>query len=236
MALTFGGSQVILPSGFSGLGTGTSPLFFGNASVTMTPQTAQAWGLSTSGATAVAGGGDAGAGGAAGGVLGNIGIGASIGQAIGAAVGAFINAKATSYVLEKQAEINRINQGRAQLGFESALRAGESQISKVTREAGAIKAKQKTAMASNGVSLGQGSAAEVAASTEVNKKLDVKNIQANALANSWGYSTQATQYGMQASLQQMGAGYQNATAVSQTISSGLEAIGTVADRWYYYNR
>ena len=91
-------------------------------------------------------------------------------------------------------------------------------------------------MAANGVSLGQGSAAEVAASTEVNKKLDVKNIQANALANSWGYSTQAAQYGMQANMQVMGAGYQSATAVSQTIATGLDSIGTVADRWYYYNR
>ena len=187
------------------------------------------------GATITANASGAGAGGGAG-MLGNLGIGASIGQAIGAAVGAFITANATSYVLEKQAEINRLNQGRMQLGYESALRAGESQISKVTREAGAVKAKQKTAMAANGVSLGQGSAAEITASTEINKKLDVKNIQANALANSWGYSTQATQYGMQASLQQMGAGYQSATAVSQTISSGLESIGTVADRWYYYNR
>ncbi len=187
------------------------------------------------GATITANASGAGAGGGAG-MLGNLGIGASIGQAIGAAVGAFITANATSYVLEKQAEINRLNQGRMQLGYESALRAGESQISKVTREAGAVKAKQKTAMAANGVSLGQGSAAEITASTEINKKLDVKNIQANALANSWGYSTQATQYGMQASLQQMGAGYQSSTAVSQTISSGLESIGTVADRWYYYNR
>lgn len=236
MALTFGGSQVILPSGFSGLGTGGTATPFGGSMVTMSPETLQAWGLSAPGTTAVAGGGSAGSGGASGGMLGNIGIGASIGQAIGAAVGAFINAKATSYVLEKQAEINRINQGRMQLGYESALRAGESQISKVTREAGAIKAKQRTSMAANGVSLGQGSAAEVAASTEVNKKLDVKNIQANALANSWGYSTQAAQYGMQANMQVMGAGYQSATAVSQTIATGLESIGTVADRWYYYNR
>lgn len=214
-------------------------LMLGGSTVTMTPATAQAWGISSVPQSVGSGfGGAGGSGGSQGGsgALGSIGIGASIGQAIGAAVGAFISAKATSYVLEKQAEINRLNQGRMQLGYESALRAGESQISQVTREAGAVKAKQKNAMAANGVSLGQGSAAEITATTEINKKLDVKNIQANALANSWGYSTKATQYGMEASLQQMGAGYQNATAVSQTISTGLESIGQVADRWYYYNR
>ena len=213
MALTFGGAQVTLPSGFSGLG--------GQIALPSTTGSSVPGGASGSGGM---------------GVFGNIGIGVSIGQAIGSAVGAFISSKATSYVLEKQAEINRINEARAQLGYESAIRAGESQISKVTREAGAVKAKQKTAMAANGVSLGQGSAAEIAASTEVNKKLDVKTIQENALANSWGYSTKATQYGTYANAQMMGAQYASDTAISSTIAKGLESIGTVADRWYYYNR
>lgn len=169
------------------------------------------------------------------GVMGNVGLGASIGAAIGAAVSAFIGAKAQSYVLEKQAEINRLNQGRAQMGYESALRAGESQISKVTREAGAVKARQRASMAANGVSLGEGSAAELTATTEINKKLDVRTIQENALANSWGYSTKATQYGMLAQAQGMGSSYQDSTAFSQAIGTGLEKIGTVADKWYYYN-
>lgn len=213
-------------------------LMFGGSSVTMSPTTAQAWGIQSvpqsGSALGSAGGGSSGSGGA--GPMGNLGIGVAIGQAIGAAVGAFISSKATSYVLEKQAEINRINEARMQMGYESALRAGESQISKVTREAGAVKARQKTAMASNGVSLGVGSAAEITATTEVNKKLDVRTIQENALTNSWGYANKASQYGVLANTQMMGAQYASDTAVSSTIAKGLESIGTVADKWYYYNR
>ncbi len=213
-------------------------LTFGGASVTMTPATASAWGIQqvpAAGATATATSSTGGASGV-GNALGNFGTGLAIGQAIGAVVGAFISSKATSYVLDKQAEINEINKGRAQLGYESALRAGESQIGKITREAGAVKAKQRNAMAANGVSVGVGSSAEVLATTDANNELDVRTIQENAIANAWGYSSKATQYDMIASTQRMGAEYASDTAISSTIAKGLESVGTVADKWYYYNR
>lgn len=214
-------------------------LTFGGSSVTMTPAVAQAWGIqSVPQTTSTYGSSLGGSGGASGGgssFAGNLGIGVSVGQAIGAAVGAFISAKASSYVLEKQAEMLKMNEERMQMGYESALRAGESQISKVTREAGQIKARQRNSLAANGVSLGVGSAAELTTSTNVNKALDVKNIQENALANAWGYSTKATQYRIAATASQMGASYANDTAVSSTISKGLESIGNVADKWYMYN-
>lgn len=220
---------------------------FGGSSLTITQPTSAGFSIqgvpslmtapgSTLGMTSAASTVNSGSSSGGGGMMGNVGMGVSIGQAIGAAVGAFITSKATSYVLKQQAEINKINEARMQMGYESALRAGESQISKVTREAGAVKAKQKNAMAANGVSLGQGSAAEVTATTEVNKKLDVRNIQENALTNSWNYSNKASQYNALANTQLMGAQYASDTAVSSTISKGLESIGTVADKWYYYNR
>ncbi len=212
-------------SNFSGLGTNIS-LGSGADAVGFTARPGASITVNNMASTSSSGGS----------AWGTVGMGIGIGQAIGAAVGAFISSKATSYVLKQQAEINKINEARMQMGYESALRAGESQISKVTREAGSIKAKQKTAMAANGVSLGVGSAAEITASTEANKKLDVRTIQENALANSWGYSAKATQYGSLVSAQMMGAQYASDTAVSSTIAKGLESIGTVADRWYYYNR
>lgn len=213
-------------------------LTFGGSTVTMTPTTAAAWGIQqvpAAGATAAGAGSASGASGS-GSTFGNLGMGLAVGQAIGAVVGAFISSNATSYVLDKQAEINEINKGRAQLGYESALRAGESQIGKVTREAGAVKAKQRNAMAANGVSIGVGSSAEVLATTDANKELDVRTIQENAIANAWGYSTKATQYDMIASTQRMGAQYASDTAISSTIAKGLESVGNVADKWYYYNR
>jgi Tfp pilus assembly protein PilX len=212
-------------------------LTFGGASVTMTPATASAWGIQQVPAAGATAAGASSAGGASGGnTWGNLGMGLAVGQAIGAVVGAFISSNATSYVLNKQAEINEINKGRAQLGYESALRAGESQIGKVTREAGAVKAKQRNSMAANGVSVGVGSSAEVLATTDANKELDVRTIQENAIANAWGYSTKATQYDMIANTQRMGAQYASDTAISSTIAKGLESVGSVADKWYYYNR
>ena len=169
-------------------------------------------------------------------VLGNIGLGVSIGQAIGAAYSAYNTGRTLKYTLKKQAEVMKINQAKMQLNTEQALRSGESQIAALTIKAGALKAKQKTAMAANGIQVGSGSSAEVLATTDAMKKLDIRTAQENALAAAWGYQSKADNYATQARNLQSAANYQGATAVSSAIGSSLEKIGAVADKWYTYSR
>lgn len=168
-------------------------------------------------------------------ITGGVGMGAAIGQAIGSIYTAYSSSKLSGDLLKTQQHINENNAKIAQMGYESALRAGESEIQKLTMRAGAIKSKQRAAMAANGIKLGVGSAADVTASTEVMKKLDMNTAHQNALASAFGYSVRQANYESMAKAQGYAGSYnQGAGAVGMTIGSALEGVGQVADRWYKY--
>ena len=164
-----------------------------------------------------------------------IGLGLSIGQLIGGIYSTYSGSKLAGDLLKTQQHINENNAKIAQMGYESAMRAGESEIQKISMNAGAVKSKQKAAMAANGIKLGVGSAADVTASTEVMKKLDMNTAHQNALASAFGYSVRQSNYEGQAKAQGYAGSYnQGAGAVGMTIGSALEDVGQVADRWYKY--
>jgi Tfp pilus assembly protein PilX len=166
------------------------------------------------------------------GLMGNMSMGLSIGQAIGSVYSAFAQASATKYALNKQAQIMEDNRQIAQMGAESAFRAGEAQIAQLTYKAGQRKAAQRSSFAANGVALGNGSVAEVLASGDIMKEIDKDTAQMNALANAWGYKRQASQYAIQSGVAGIKAG---ATSGWGGAASGLLEHGTaVADRWYRY--
>ena len=168
-------------------------------------------------------------------VMGGIGLGSAIGQLIGGMYSAYAGSKLAGDLLKTQKHINENNAKIAQMGYESAMRAGESEIQKITMNAGALKSKQKAAMAANGIKLGVGSAADVTASTEAMKKLDMNTAKQNALASAFGYSVKQSNYEGMAKAQGVAGSYnQNAGATGMTIGSALEGVGTVADRWYKY--
>ena len=164
---------------------------------------------------------------------GQMAMGLSVGQAIGSVYSAFSSAKAQKYALNKQAEIMENNRQIAQMGAESAFRAGEAQIAQLTYKAGQRKASQRAAFAANGVAMsGGGSYAEVMASGDIMKAIDKDTAQMNALANAWGYKRQASQYGMQAGVAGIKANY--TSGFGDAASSLIENGSAVADRWYRY--
>lgn len=164
---------------------------------------------------------------------GSMSMGLSIGQAIGSVYSAFASASAQKYALNKQAQIMENNRQIAQMGAESAFRAGEAQIAQLTYKAGQRKASQRAALAANGVAMkGGGSYAEVLASGDIMKEIDKDTAELNALANAWGYKRQASQYAMQSGIAGIKAG---STSGWGGASSSLIEHGTaVADRWYRY--
>lgn len=166
--------------------------------------------------------------------IGGASVGIAIGQAIGAMYGAWQTGRTTKYVMGKQAEIAEHNRQRGQMAAESAYRAAEGQAAQLTYQAGQLEAKQRTAYAANGVALGEGSSAEVLASSEVMKKIDMKNLRMNALATAWGYKNQALQAGGQeASFGRLGSAYQ-ASEMGKGFSGMLEGATLAADRWYRF--
>ena len=86
------------------------------------------------------------------GVLGGVNLGLAIGQAVGGAFDAYTTSKTSSYVLKQQRKVLEANKAVAQMGAESAMRAGESQVAQITYEAGLRQAKQRTAFAANSFS------------------------------------------------------------------------------------
>ena len=173
--------------------------------------------------------------GGGGGIAGGISLGTAIGQMIGSVVTARGAARLSADVLKTQAHINENNAKIAQMGYESAMRAGDSEIQRITMSAGSLKSKQKAAMAANGIRLGVGSAADVTASTDVMKELDMHTARSNAIGAAFGYSTKASNYRSTAAAQQTVAAYNGSDgATGMTIGAALEGVGTVADRWYKY--
>ena len=124
------------------------------------------------------------------GYAGAAGIGYQLGNGIGKAVGAYITAKGQAAQLKAQAGISEDNARLAQFGVEQAFRAGEAQVAQIAYKQAQVKARQRTAIAANGIALGVGNTAEVTASTDIQAEQDKIQAQINALSQAWGYRRQ----------------------------------------------
>lgn len=151
---------------------------------------------------------------------------------------AALNARSTSF----SAELNRQT---AENAAQSVLAQGQAQIAQLTKRVGKIKGQQQAAMAAQGVDLGVGNAAEITASTDLEKENDVHTLEANALRAAWGYrlqsdadygraQTQAQNYRTQSAL--YGTAAEQSNPVMAGATSLIGGAGTVASRWYSNNR
>lgn len=161
-------------------------------------------------------------------------IGLAIGQMIGSVYSAYSTGKTLKYVSKKQEEIAENNRQMAQMSAESAYRQGESQMAQLTYKAGQVKAQQRVAMGANGVKIGSGSTAEVLASTEVMKRLDMNSVKLNAISSAWGYKAQGLQASNAGSIARIMGDYRASEGMSQAAGSLLEKGSVVADRWSRY--
>lgn len=123
-------------------------------------------------------------------MVGALGIGLEVGQGIGEAVGAYISAKATAASYAAQASISRDNAYAAQFGVEQSFKQGEAAVASIGYKQAETKARQRVAMAANGVAIGVGSSAEQLASTDISAEQDKLVAQQNALSQAWGYRRQ----------------------------------------------
>lgn len=163
---------------------------------------------------------------------GSLFLGMAIGSAIGNIYSAFVGSKATAAVQKAQASVMADNAEIARMGVEQSYRQGEEQIAQITRKAAQVKGKQKASMAANGVALGVGSSAEVLASTDVLKEIDVKNARMNALSQAWGYNRSSLMYGAQSSGLSSIASYNSSTgAWASANASALSGATQVAQWW-----
>lgn len=171
---------------------------------------------------------------AIGSTLQGVSVGISIGQAIGSVYSAWESGKTSKYVGKKQKEIAENNRQMAQMSAESAYRQGENQMAQLTYRAGQVRAQQRVAMGANGVRIGSGSTAEVLASTDVMKKLDMNTVRHNAISSAWGYKAQGIQASNAGSVARIMGDYGAQAGMSLAMGNLMDRGTLVAERWHKY--
>lgn len=161
-------------------------------------------------------------------------LGMAAGQAVGSAYAAYLGGKTAKYVGKKQAEIAENNRQMAQMSAESAYRQGENQMAQLTYKAGQVKARQRVAMGANGVRIGSGSTAEVLASADMMKKLDMNTVKLNAISSAWGYKAQGIQASNAGSVARIMGDYGAQAGMSLAMGNLMDRGTLVAERWHKY--
>ena len=114
------------------------------------------------------------------------------------AFGAKSVTKYNNAIAQAQADIAKINADTMNLHYQQRLFAAEGEYQRETMQAAQVKARQKVALAANGVAIGVGSAAEQLASTDIVKKINLNRLESNAKSEAWGYRAKETDYRNQA--------------------------------------
>lgn len=173
----------------------------------------------------------------------NAGMMLSIFGGVNSAVGAYFQAQTQQYQdksqalnLGYQADMAAINSRSAEYSAESTLEAGKSQIANMTMAEGQQKASTTATMAAHGIRLGVGSAADISASQDIVKDINMYTIDANATRAAAQDRTQATNYQNQSLMDRTGA--VNATLSAKSVnpfsamtSSLLTTASSVGSQW-----
>lgn len=171
-------------------------------------------------------------------------------QGIGAvtsAVGTYYAAQSQQYQAKSQAsnyqfqaDMARMNASSDERNAETILEAGKSQIANYTMQAGQEKSDATASMAARGIALGVGSAADVSASMDVVKDINVLNINSNTVRAAANERMQGANELGEADL--YGASAKNALATAGSISptantmaSLLTSAGQIGGQWDWRN-
>jgi hypothetical protein len=162
--------------------------------------------------------------------IGQAGLGFSVAGMVSGAFGSYFAASSQRTLLNAQAEIAEINARVAESQARTELLAGQRREQASRLSTAQLKSSQRTALAANGVDLGEGSAVELQTSTDLMGEIDANTIHANAVRSAWGYRTQATNSTNDA-IMRRGAAAGISPGMSAA-SSLLGSAGTVASSWY----
>lgn len=160
------------------------------------------------------------------------------------AIGAYYAAKTQQYQLNSQAltmdfqkSMSELNAKNAEFTAQTILESGQRQIGAVTMRAGNVKGAARASMAARGIQAGVGSAADVIATTDLIKEVDVNTINARSVQAAEAQRMQAVNAQNQAMMS--GVSAENARMGASTInpfmsttSSLLGGASSVATAYY----
>jgi hypothetical protein len=173
----------------------------------------------------------------------NLGLLTAVLGGINSTIGTYYAAKTQQYQERSEAssfafqsDIAAINKSRAELTAESIQESGKSQVANYTIRAGQDKAAATATMAAHGIALGYGSAAEVSASQDIEKDLNVLAINSNATRQAWAARQRGTDYENEALLDRTSSvnARRSADSINPTASAFTTLLGSasqIAGQW-----
>lgn len=174
----------------------------------------------------------------------NMGPILGISGAINGAIGSYYALKSQENQLKSQAmnlefksAMDKINAQVMETQAQGIMFQGERQGAMVGLRAGQVKAKARSSMAGRGIQLGEGNAAEVIASTDLMKEVDMLTVNANTVRAAEAARTQAVNFGNQSLLEGVSAGnlMASANSISPFLGAYTSMLGsatTLANAWY----
>lgn len=177
--------------------------------------------------------------------LGDLGMGMAVTGALMSAVGSFYavqtqkyQAKSAALSLEFEASMANLNARAAEQDAQAILKAGQQEAGQYALAMAQEKESARTSSAAAGVVGGVGSAAEVQASYQLAKEIDVLTIKTNSVRAANNARMGAQDQRNRASIARTSAG--NVRAGAGTLNPGLAAggsllgsAGTLASQWAY---
>lgn len=153
-----------------------------------------------------------------------------IGGIFASSVGSYFSAQSQKSNLKFQADMAEISARMSEQSAQSALNQGQRQAGAISMRAGQIKSGQRAALAANGVDLGTGNAAELQASTDIMKQIDMSTAEANGIRAAFGYRAQSVNYQNEAMLKRSSA--ESVSPFGAMATSLLGGATAVAGNWY----
>lgn len=151
-----------------------------------------------------------------------IALGASVASAGISAVGAVNQASASRKIAANNAQM-------AEIAAQDAVRRGEQDALAVQRKGAALKSAQRVNLASKGLDLTYGTAADLQDQTDFFTQSDVATTRDNARRDAWNLRARGQGMLAQGRADALNAQYAAAGSL-------LGGAGQVADKWYSYNK
>jgi hypothetical protein len=166
------------------------------------------------------------------GAAGTFGTALTAMQAIslGASVGGAVMSAGAMVQQGKVAEATaRNNAQMAEYAAQDAQRRGEEEATAIQRKGAALKSAQRVNLASKGLDLTYGTAADLQDQTDFFTQSDVATTRTNAQREAWNMRARGQQALAQGKADSLNAMYQAGGSL-------LGGAGQVADKWYTYTR
>jgi hypothetical protein len=160
----------------------------------------------------------------------------TIATTVAVAASAVMKAAADKSASDANAATLRRNAKLAEDAASDALQRGELDVARVQMQGDAVRGKQITGYASQGVDVGSGSAARTLAGTEYITEWDKLTARNNAQREAWGLKNQADQYSRESARTERAGDYAvvsdligGVSGAAQTGLKGLQNAGYFAE-------